>query len=145
MIKVPSNRVSAAEFDPTPNPHSLEACRAYAKAMNTCSTSALKPWLSDEFTYSSQWVMEDLKGKDPYLDYLKGKFETIQRSGSSVWAEIGYTRAFGAGLCVILAQDKQENLVATVLIEMKDALIEKISMCGIPSPYECDRTGEFPK
>lgn len=145
MDKPPKAKITAAEFEPEPDPARLEACRAYARAMNTLDPSHLEPSLSpDDFTYSSQWVLENLRGKAAYLDYLKGKFETIKEANAPVWAEIGYTKAFGAGDCVLIAQKEHTNLVATVLIEMREGQIKKINMCGIPSPYECQRTGEYP-
>ena len=144
MIRTTSDRVRVAQFEPEKNPHRLEACRAYARALNNLDPTHLEPWLHpDDFTSSSQWVMEEMKGKEAYLDYLKGKFETIRGSSSPVWAEIGYTKAFGAGDCVIIAQKDHKNLVATVLIKMEADKIKSISMCGIPSPTSVTEPGNI--
>lgn len=131
-------------FKPKDNPEQLETCRAYARMMNTLDSSHLEAWLRDDLKYSSQWVFEDMHGKDHYVSYIRGKLNTIRKTGSRVWARIAYTNVFGAGHCVVLAQKSPDNMNATVLIEMKDDKIKAISMCGIPSPAECEITDEIP-
>lgn len=68
-------------------------------------------------------------------------------SGSSdlVWAELAHTNVLGAGPCLVMAQGQKDKLVATVLIEVRDAKISEIAMCLIPTPAQCRRTGEYPK
>jgi hypothetical protein len=126
------------------DPMKLDACRGYARMMNNLDVSHIAPWLAEDVTYSSQWVMEDMHGKEAYLNYIKGKLASIKRTGSRVWAEIAYTDAFGAGPCVVLSQGSQDNLTATLLLEIRDGKIISMIMCAVPSPNECRRTGEIP-
>ena len=40
------------------------------------------------YIYDSFWVLETMKGKGNYIDYLKGKFDAIKKTGSKVDAGI---------------------------------------------------------
>ncbi|MEE4254532.1 MAG: hypothetical protein V2I50_10885, partial [Desulfuromusa sp.] len=73
------------------DPLKLEACRSFARMMNTLDVSHLIPWLADDMTYSSQWVFESIQGKEAYVDYITAKLETVRKSNSQVWAEIAHT------------------------------------------------------
>ena len=137
-------RVEPIKLPEDTDPKKLDACRAYARMMNTLDSSHLVPWLADDCQYTSQWVMENIEGKDAYLEYIRGKLNSIKRTDSRVWAEIAYTDAFGAGPCVVLSQDTRDNLTATLLVKMTDGRISQMTMCAIPSPQECRRTGELP-
>ena len=137
-------RVEPIRLPEDTDPTKLAACRAYARMMNTLDSLHLAPWLADDCQYTSQWVMENIDGKDVYLEYIRGKLNSIKRTGSRVWAEIAYTDAFGAGPCVVLSQDTRDNLTATLLVKMTDGKISQMTMCAIPSPQECRRTGELP-
>jgi hypothetical protein len=123
----------------------LEACRAYARMMNTLDVSHIIPFLSDDVKYTSQWVFSEINGKQEYLNYIEPKLQTIQKSGSLVWAELAYTNVFGAGHCIVMAQGQKEKAIATLLIKMNGDRISEIAMCQIPSPAECQRTGQYPK
>jgi hypothetical protein len=122
----------------------LEACRAYARMMNTMDASAIEPFLLEGLVYDSQSVWNAMSGKRGYMEYIRGKIETIKRTGATVYAEIAYSNAFGYEPCVILAQGNEDNWVGTLLIKMEGSLIRSMCMCIIPSPYECKRTFERP-
>ena len=49
-----------------------ELVYAYVKAWNKLDASIIEPLLSDEFTYGSMWVFEELHGKAAYMDYISG-------------------------------------------------------------------------
>ncbi len=125
------------------DPVQLEACRAYARMINNLDPSHIEPWLAENLTYSSQWVFTDISGKDAYMEYVRGKMDTCKRSGKKLKAEIAYTDVFGAGHCVIVNQGSVST-EATLLVKMVAGKIISMTMCGIPSPQECRRTGEFP-
>ena len=122
----------------------LEACRAYARMMNTMDASVIEPFLHDGLVYDSQSVWNAMSGKREYMEYIRGKIETIKRSGATVFAEIAHSTAFGYEPCVILAQGNEDNWVGTLLIKMEGSLIRSMCMCVVPSPYECKRTFERP-
>lgn len=122
----------------------LGALKAYAKMMNTLQTEWLAPMLSEDFRYNSQWVFEEMRGKQKYLDYMRGKFRTITESGSRPHAEIGELQEYPFGYCVILAQNDVDNLIATVLVGVEGGLITRLDMCAVPDPHATKRTGEYP-
>lgn len=61
-------------------------CRAW----NELDASLFEPILSDDFEYISVWVLETMKGKDRYMEYISGKFESIKKGNNPVIAEILY-------------------------------------------------------
>ena len=52
-------------------------------AWQSLDAELLEPFLSEDFRYNSVWVSETLVGKNSYLEYLRGKFETLRKSGSA--------------------------------------------------------------
>lgn len=122
----------------------LEALRAYARMMNTLDPDCLAPLLADDLRYNSQWVFSEMRGKQEYLDYMKGKCETIAKLDSKPFAEIGELDQYPFGHCVIMAQGDRDNLVATVLIEIENGLVSRLDMCAVPEPQSARRTGEYP-
>ena len=57
----------------------IEFLKILAEAYNTYDASVVEPYLSDDVHYASFWVLEELKSKTEYLNYLKGKLETMKR------------------------------------------------------------------
>ena len=45
-------------------------------------TDILEPFLDEKFKYNSVWVGETLNGKDEYLKYLRGKFDSFRKTDS---------------------------------------------------------------
>lgn len=52
-----------------------------AEAWRTLNPELLIKHLAPEFQYDSMWVFESLD-HDGYVDYIRGKFNTIKKSGS---------------------------------------------------------------
>lgn len=123
----------------------IEACRAYARMMNTLDVSHILRLLDEKIKYTSQWVFSEINGKKDFLEYIEAKLKSISGSSDLVWAELAHTNVLGAGPCLVMAQGQKDKLVATVLIEVRDAKISEIAMCLIPTPAQCRRTGEYPK
>ena len=61
-------------------------CRAW----NELDALLFESILSDEFEYISIWVLETMKGKKRYMDYITGKFESIRKGNNPVIAEVIY-------------------------------------------------------
>lgn len=123
----------------------VDALRAYARAVNTLRADPLEPYLADDFVYESQMVFGALVGKEAFLDYFRGKLESIRSTGYRTYAEMGRLPApYPDRFCVVVAQKSRDNLVATVLVEVKDAKIARIDMCVVPPPFAAFRTGEYP-
>ena len=71
------------------------------QAWNKLDASLFESILSEDFEYVSFWVLETMKGKDRYMDYIKGKFETIRNSDSPVSAEVMYQGAINKYVVVL--------------------------------------------
>ena len=71
------------------------------QAWNELDASLFESILSEDFEYISFWVLETMKGKDRYLDYIKGKFEAISNSDYPVSAEVMYQKAIDKNVVVL--------------------------------------------
>ena len=116
--------------------------------INTLDASHIEPLLADDFHYASQMVLDEITSKQAYLDYIRGKLETIGRSGSLAYAELAeiypsYGERY-SGPCLVIAQDSKDNLLATVFAVVEDGYIKRLDMRIIPSPSDAVRTGEYP-
>ena len=121
-----------------------EALKAYARMMNTYSVSDIEPLLVNDFHYASQWVFHEITSKQEYLDYITPKLLTVKNSNNPVFAEMAWLGFVGDNPCVLIAQGKKDNLVATVLVEVKNNLIQRIDMCCVPTPESAIRTSVYP-
>jgi hypothetical protein len=119
-----------------------DALRAYAVMMNSLDAKDFAPLLDDNCHYESYWVLAELGSKQEFLEYMTAKLQTLRASGKKVWAELGH--CFW-GPCVVLAEDEQDNLVATVVVEVEGETIRRMDLCSVPSPYLARRSGEYPK
>jgi hypothetical protein len=123
----------------------IEALRAYARMINTLDASHIEPLLADDFHYASQWVLDEITSKQAFLDYIRGKLETIAQSESPAYAELAELHpSNGGGPCLVIAQGSKDNLMATVLVVVEDGYIKRFDMCCIPPPSAAARTGEYP-
>lgn len=127
-----------------PEEAKLNACMAYARMLNTLDVAHIEPLLCDDVRFRSQWVFEEMVGKNKYLDYITAKLASVKRAGERVWAEAATTDTFQAGFCIVLSQGEEKQFVATVLLTMKEDKISAIDLCGVPSPEDCKRLGYTP-
>ena len=124
----------------------VQALRCYAAMLNTLDIRKLERFLAPDFCYSSQWVFAEITCKQGYLDYIEPKLGVIKSSGSIVFAEMGEIKqAHPIGPCVLMAQNTKDNLVATVLAEVKGEFIRRLDMCLIPNVESVTRSGVYPK
>ena len=72
-----------------------DALSIYAKMMHTLDSSEFESFLSEDFSYSSQKVLTDMNSKDEFIEYIRPKLETIKKTNSSVYAELGVCSAYG--------------------------------------------------
>lgn len=59
-----------------------------AEAYQTYNASVIEDYLADDMHYASMWVFHEMTSKDEYLDYLKGKLETMKRTNTKIEFEI---------------------------------------------------------
>lgn len=121
------------------------ALRAYAMMMNTLRVESLEPLLADDFNYASQTVFEELTSKKAFLEYIRPKLETVAKTGTTVFAEMGTVSAYGKRQpCVVLAQNNKENLVGLVLARVANDKLARLDLCIVPPPQSAERSGEYP-
>lgn len=60
------------------------------QAWNMLDASLFESLLTEDFEYISVWVLETMKGKDRYIDYITGKFKSVANGGKLVVADIIY-------------------------------------------------------
>jgi hypothetical protein len=129
----------------------LELITEVAKSWNNLNISFLEPILAEDFVYNSQWVFDEMKGKQAYLKYISGKFlaiiEGIEKKGNKIIAEIGYcTYGYPGKPCIVLTQTTYEKIQSvTLLIEAENNVITKMDLCGVPAPETAKLTGIIPK
>ena len=77
-----------------------EALSIYARMLHTLDSSEFESFLSEDFSYSSQKVLTDMNSKDEFIEYIRPKLETIKKSKSPVYAELGVCPAYGHTDCL---------------------------------------------
>ncbi len=117
------------------------ACNLLAHAYNTLNAAFLEKILADDMLYTSQWVLEEMRGKQDFLNYLSAKFQTIMKTGSTIFAELAI---YQGQHCLIIAQGSKANPVATLQVKIERSLITEIHMCEVPHFSECVRVGVYP-
>jgi len=122
------------------------ALQAYAKMLNTLDTRHFEDILPEDFIYESQYVLQPLESKQDFLNYMTTKLQTIARTKATVFAEMGVVSAYGSKRpCVILAQNKKDNLVGLALAKVNEGKLKRLDLCIAPSPKTAERSGEYPK
>lgn len=125
-----------------------KALEAFAKMMNTSNADEFLNLIDDHFVYSSQSVLKDITSKAEFSSYIKDKLKSVSAPSDKVYAELAemqpYPMSTLFGPCVVLAQGSKENLVSTVLANVKDNMITRISLCIIPPPETTLRSGIYP-
>jgi hypothetical protein len=125
-----------------------KALEAFARMMNTSNADEFLQLIHEDFVYSSQMVFEDITSKTEFSSYIKAKLKLVSNSDNKVYAELAemqpYPMSTLFGPCVVLAQGNKENLVSTVLANVKDNMITRISLCIIPPPETTLRSGIYP-
>lgn len=125
-----------------------ETAIAFAKAWNTLDSTDFLKLLAPDVCYASQWVFEELEGKDSISDYLIGKMETVKKSSVSpqdfkVYAELGKTAVVSGRDCVLMAQGQKEQITSLVVFEVENGLLKRFDMC-MPELYGFIRTNIYP-
>lgn len=126
------------------------ALHAFATMMNRGEVERFEPLLHERMHYESQWSFHDYAAvwvpyeretKGDYVAHIRERLATIESSGQRVFAEMG---RLPDRPCVILAEGDKDNLVATVLVDVKDGTVRRLELCTVPDPCDAERTGEYP-
>ena len=70
------------------NQRRWEVFNMVLQAWRALDPAVFKEILSDNFTYSSDWVLETMRGPKQYQGYIKGKFNAIRQGGGKPTLEI---------------------------------------------------------
>ena len=105
------------------------------KAWNELDASLLEPILSDDFEYISVWVLETMKGRDRYMDYISGKFESIRNGSNPVSAELVYQEIIDKYVVVLnqggnlaaLEPTIHDNLLKSLWMRPVDMILPTVS------------------
>lgn len=88
--------------------YDFEVANIVCQTWNELNAELLEPYLSDNFEYVSVWVLKTMHGKEEYLDYLRGKFNTIKSSKRVVKAKVYYQEAIDKHVVVLNQDGKKE-------------------------------------
>jgi len=125
------------------------AAKAFARAWNRLDPAEFIEMLDTDARYASQWVFEELIGREAIAEYLIGKMRNakafaVNSPEHKVFAELGKTRKNISGRdCVFMAQGKKETVNAVVLFEVGDGHIKRYDLC-IPQLLDVARSGVYP-
>lgn len=61
----------------------VEFLKKLAEAYTNYDASVIEEYLTDDMHYASMWVFHEMTSKDEYLDYLRGKLETMKKPNQS--------------------------------------------------------------
>ena len=127
----------------TYQPTEKGALSIYSKMMHTLDSSEFESFLSEDFSYSSQKVLTDMNSKDEFIEYIRPKLETIKKTNSSVYAELGVCPAYGHTDCLIMAQGDKSNLLGVAYASVDKGKISGIALCIVPTPISAERSGIY--
>ena len=122
----------------------MEALSIYARMLHNLDSSEFESFLSEDFSYSSQKVLTEMNSKDKFIEYIRPKLETIKKSKSSVYAELGICPAYGHIDCLIIAQRDKSNLLGVAYASVNEGKISGFSLCVVPTPDSAERSGIYP-
>ena len=119
---------------------------AYAKMWGSYNPDEFLAFLAEDVTYNSQWVFDEINGKQKFTDYIQGKLATIQKTEAHVKAVLGVARDFNPGqTCVMLFQSNHDTPDAVVLFTVQDNQVTEIDLCipelFVPIAKEPDHAG----
>ena len=121
-----------------------DAAIAYARAWNTLDTTVILELLDEDARYTSQWVLEELEGKDAISEYLIQKMNAVKDAGVNVYAELGITRSESSDRdCVLMSQGKKDEVQAVVFFEINNNKIQRYDLC-MSELLNAKRTGVYP-
>ncbi len=96
----------------------------FAKAFETLNAELIIKHLASEFQYDSQWVFASLN-HDEYVDYLRGKFETMRRNESNLKVDIVHDPWIGGKMLRL----NQKGEISFYRIRTTDGKVTKGDLC----------------
>ena len=96
----------------------------------------LRPYLSDDCKYTSQWVFDEMVGGIKICDYLITKSKRISEAGSIVIAKrVTILNPYFGQEAALMFQDDKESPSCIILIKTEKEHITQIDIC-MPELFE---------
>ena len=112
-----------------------------AQCYNNNDFSNLGSYLDEDCKYASQWVMEELCGKDTISEYLIAKSQRIAETKSFVRAVEGIIQhPYPQKDCILLFQGDDNAPSCIIVLEEKNQKISRIDIC-MPELFEWTEKG----
>ena len=104
------------------------------QAWNELDASLFESILSDDFEYISVWVLETMKGKDRYMEYISGKFESIRKGNNPISVELIYQEPIDKYIVVLnqggnlaaLEPTIQDNMLKSLWMRPVDMMLPTV-------------------
>lgn len=103
----------------------MEVIKAFEEAWNRKDSSQLSLYITSNFCYASQWVLEELNSSIEYLNYLEDKFQAIRNSANNIEAKI-IPNTNGIMITQIDGEKKRE---AILVIKVRNGLAYRADLC----------------
>lgn len=94
----------------------------FVDAWRNLDAEIIVPYLVPDFEYTSFWVYSSLNHQG-YIDYIRGKFETIRNANSQIVVEKGHNEI--GKPAVVLTQGKEKVYLT---IEVEDGKIKRADL-----------------
>ena len=92
--------------------------------------SSLRPYLSENCRYTSQWVFDEMVGGDTICDYLIAKSKHISETGRFVVAKrVSVLNPYPGQEAALMFQGNEETPSCIILIEVESKKISQIDIC----------------
>ena len=85
-----------------------------------------------------------MNSKDEFIEYIRPKLETIKKSMSPVYAELGICPAYGHTDCLIMAHGDKAKLLGVAYASVDEGKISGLALCIVPTPDSAERSGIYP-
>lgn len=119
----------------TPKSTDKELAEIYTKAWADLDVSELPPILDKDFHYDSDVVFDDMASREEYMEYLKGKFNTLRRTKSITKVQLGRNGESGDWATIIKQiQNDGSPIVCGFFIKCSHGLIKSIAVREMDLP-----------
>lgn len=85
------------------------------EAFNTLDSSFFEAILSDDFEYISVWMLETIKGKNRFMEYISGRFEFTSKGNNPISAKVLYQEVIDKYVVVLNQGEKIAAFEPTIV------------------------------
>ena len=106
----------------------IEFLEKLAKAYQTYDASIIEDELADDMHYASFWVFQELTSKEEYLDYIKGKLQTMKNTGTTQEFKIVDGERYSKTLLITKINGCDDNEAGFVVDFNDEGKVEMINL-----------------